>query len=770
MAKLEKRRPREYQTTLRVGEFIGRNTHGEHSALLPGEFRDIVDYEVYPKYLESRRGSQYNRPDSDYSKYADSGIEQGVVWDIGDEEYVITQVGAVVYYQALLDPGNPTRVNDFAGADTDLTTTDKADMFVQGDRVYVFHPSGNKVIEWNGSIMRMRDMGMSKPIIKAMINTTAWDDTGNISGKYTWAVEKVYQVSDADVLASSPNRRYVATHATQAREVNEYGTVTDTKMRIYINADELDDDTLWTHIRLWRSKNQNMEFATPAEPIDAAGVPNELYEVALITKTEIERSGVAAIATSTDGSLPVGNKNVQAGVEIARGDGSPTNDYCIEDNCTDNELYEFIGIEGIELIPFPACNYGIFHDDRIFISGIEDDDFSDGTKIAEENKEQIYYSPQVADKYRECFSTVNKVLGIQSDGQQMRKLISFEKDLIAIKESKTMRLPDGNVELEIETTDHRTGIAFKTLAQFIPEVGIVAITNDYGDFKIYGFNHIWTGIFNGINIAIQNRVDTSAMQDSPDYVSFIYVNGKLMISDGTGVFHVLNVEAGRGWSRFSYQMGDSADLAFTFANGRRAGIVTRGQYMVEIEVEDLDFDVDVENDVENQNFTPSYTTWKFQSQDGADVLEHEWLSIMASPSGAMTVTPFANDEAWPSITVEKQTNMTVDANVESHAGLKDREYRLFLEPETMGTFDYCPMIGNFLHYKVETKAPAIIKAHKLFCIVDEDGIAFSQYDPFQTYGDQQTTPPWDADIIQETGVAATVIEESGSQPDQIIES
>jgi len=95
--------------------------------------------------------------------------------------------------------------------------------------------------------------------------------------------------------------------------------------------------------------------------------------------------------------------------------------------------------------------------------------------------------------------------------------------------------------------------------------------------------------------------------------------------------------------------------------------------------------------------------------------------------------------------------------------LNDREHRLFIAPAAQGIFLFNRMIGNFLHYDIQTVAPAIFKSQRLHVIVDEDGIAFGDFDPFQII----TPVPG---LIIETGTATDTFTETGTAPTNIQEN
>lgn len=703
-----------YEKDFPVRKYMGRNSFGEHSALSPAESREIINWDIFAgerngesdDFLKSRRGSQFLRAATAPTKRGSTDIADGITWDIGAEEYLITQEGTSFYAQALVaSPTNPVLIAAVGGGAFTLGSTEKADLVLSGDRLRIFHPEGNKVIEWDSSTETFlgRPMGMSYPVISAVSSATS----GAISGSYTLGVEKCYFNSVGERLASTPNR------FTTGRILAVTGTIDSKKIKVTLQAAELDDDALWTHIRFWRSKNKNIDLSDPINPIDAQGIDSELYEEALITKAEMAAGSLASIATGS--TLPIGNAGTQA--------GKPSGVYTIEVNNADSVLFGLVGIEQIELLPMPKASVGCYLGKKIFVSAVNDSDLEDTSR------NDIYYSSFADTKYSEQYNPLNFIKTGQ-DGQRMMRLIAFEKQLIGIKEAKTGRLPGGNVNLEFEILDHRIGISNARLASYIASVGICAITNDGKDFRIFGYDLRWNKFLHGIDISKPMRIETAAMDSAK--ANFLYVNGKLLLSDGTGAFYALHEKERRGWSKYSFPMNGVAQLAFTFSNGARAAVASKSAYVVEIEVGSVDTDVSTVDDTLTNAIDLSETTCRFQSGQGRHIMEHAYLEVLAALNVKLTAVPYVNGLPWPGKTTETQTHFAPDPAIySSAAALKDGAYRLYMEPAAIGDFLWNRMVGNYLHYVITTKAPAVMRRKVLRAVVDEDGISFGNFDPFQ---------------------------------------
>jgi hypothetical protein len=330
------------------------------------------------------------------------------------------------------------------------------------------------------------------------------------------------------------------------------------------------------------------------------------------------------------------------------------------------------------------------------------------------------------------------------DGQQMMKLISFEKDLIGIKEAKTGRLSTGDVTLRYETLDHRIGISDRRFANFIPGVGICAITNDDGEFRFFGFDQLWHSNLNGVDAGRAIQVDTAAI--SATYCNIVYHNGKIWISDGTGNYHVFFKERGMGWSKYEYRMNSTAQLTFTFANGSRIACASKSTYLVEMEIDDLNTDMDT-NDETAYTIDTSLTTWKYQSNDGADILDQIWYQLRGKFSKKIQATPYINGETWPDPTSATTSKFVTPPTVNaSNPALQEREYRLYLEPSTINTINFCTPKGNYIHYKIDTQAPAVLHSQALRVSIVEN-IGWGDFDPYQKRNFASSFPSWASNVI-----------------------
>jgi hypothetical protein len=720
MQNVRKKRKSVYQDEILINRFYGLN-RGVSGPIKYSE-GDIytINMDIYAGQsedrLESRRGTQYLRASVGSTKYASTAIAGRIVWDIGTNEYLITQVGTTMRSQRLTTTANPVDIALATGGAFALGSTTSADLFISGDKLYVLHPSANYVIRWNGSAFVAYPMGLAYPHILAVSSANA----GAITGSYTVGIEKIYRDSGVDLMASTPNRKLATT-----RILAQTGTISAKKILVTIQAAELDNDALWTHLRFWRTKNKNTDVSDPINPIDAQGNDDELYEEALITKAEMNAVALTSIATGS--TLPPGNAGAQA--------GKPAGVYTIEVNNADSVLFNLIGIDRIELLPIPACTTGCFNANRIFFSGVQDATLDDASKS------NIWYSNYAGTKYAFQYSPLNFV-DTGRNGQNMMKLIAFEKDVIGLKEASTGRLPSGDVNQPYQALDENIGIKNKTHVSFVPTLGLVAITSDFGDFKVFGYDLRWTSVLNGRDVSSAVRTTTQAITASTE-ISFAYINGKLLVGQATlSNFLVLHVKEGRGWGEYVLA-NISAGKLFTFSGGTRIALVSADSHLIEMEISGLNTDIYAATDA-----AIDITVWviprAFRHNQGRSVIEHECLSIDGKfVTGAIPVETYVNGAAWPNLAGTTTFNLVPNASI---AGaytdpLADREYRLYVEPQIVGSMKWCPMAGNYLGYWLRTIAPCSIRTIKLDCIIDEDA-GWGAFDPFGLFPSTNTDPTW----------------------------
>lgn len=677
--------PKRYEGFLKLEDYFGLNTFGPHQTHQPGECLTLQNCDLYAGYLKGRGGSEHINGLT--NKFAGREILAHAVWDTGADEYLLVQMkdaagtGCEFWTCKLAAASAPVQV-----ASLTLATTEQADMCISNDRCLVFTPGGNRIIEFSAGTFTGRSMGLPQSFLASVASPLV----GALTGKYTYGVELVYQVGGVDRLASSPSRQIVT-----SRIINEI-TVSSRKVRVAVDSVIPAANTLWTHARLYRSKNQNIDYTDPANPVDAQGVPDELFSLQTMTRADF----VAAGYTFADDEIL--DKNIPA-------------------------TAFYVEINKIDLEPLPASHLGIQHRGRIFVSRMQG--------VNDTTQANIGYSLHAGTKYSEQWDPDQVILAEPGDGQQTIKLLGFERDLIVLKEAKTGRVVDGNPDSGFETLDYRIGCSHKRMAAYIPGIGIAAITNDQGDFRLFGYDLRWTNQWGGRDISRYIRAQTAALV--PAQVSFAYINGKLKVSDGTGSVYVLHVEQGKGWTKDVYPMNSRAEILFTFAAGSRAAFLSRSTYLVEIDKAGTTTDRNTGDDTTDP-IVGALTTHRFQSNKGRDVLEVRYLSVIADLSTPLVGIPYGNGLPWPGGITAVSTNFVLDPAVaEGKPTLNQREYRLYLEDK---------LLANQVHYVLSTQVPFTIHDMALAAMFSELSMN-ATFDPYGVAQFAATFPTWASDIL-----------------------
>jgi hypothetical protein len=576
------------------------NKFDSAGTLPQGDYLELLNVDLYSTgYCRNRKGS------STYSPFELEDLDEilnYVTWDTGDVEFVIVQTTLGVKF---LEIGNDTLATGW----TVITQFDGItpwvpnplivlDMVVSAGRLFCFSIEENSIVEFDAAltpVFRRRDMGLKTTEITAAVVNAGAGTT--LEGEYIYAVEVVYKIDNIDFLVSSPNRKDVT--GTLVRVVIPPGLTNSVDVTA---PSEVDITTAvgdnWTHLRLYRTKRLDSVSLTES----VVGLPEELYPVQEIVRGSW--TGTFAGDSLLDDSLPV--PNIGSGLVL---------------------------FDEIELSPLPLAAVGTYHNNRIWVS---DTDTPDGESV-------INFSNAKGTKYSELFDEQNRILCQVGDGQRVKKLIGFESDLIVIKEARTGRIPQGTPDSLYEELDGAIGIAFFTHAKYIPQMGIVATTNDRGDFKIFGYDLRWSNYWNGQDVSRSLR-DTQ--ETFTERAHFTYWEGKLLWTTLNEI-QVLHVDERLGWSEYFINYFGNVNALFTDSAGIRMYLHkepsggTNGKLLI-FDVGDTYVASDPEegNDTVRIDYDWEIKTGPFQDREGRSIIEQRYLSVMAAVKNPMTMDVF----------------------------------------------------------------------------------------------------------------------------------
>lgn len=558
------------------------------------------------------------------------------------------------------------------------------DMKVYNDRVYVFSPTGNKIIYYDADADTLygRPMGL-----EAFAITDFQPEPGNMDAGalVTYGVEKVIQKDGADLVASGPNRvledGLIATY-----QLAEDGT--GVLIRMY---DSILLDPYWTHLRLWRSKNQVSNLSNPLAPIDAQGTPDVLYEVALITRAEM--SGTIA-PVDTGGDLPPGNVGVEAGFS---GDY-----YGIEDHNDDSVLIKAIGLDLIGLIPLPGCRTGTVNKGRIWASGIGDNFIApNGPNIDPVIREDWLYTTEQFSQYQEQWDA-QAYLNAGRDGERTESLLTLLEDVIGFRNSTTRRIASGNPASLVQMLDDKVGVPSFRCTGYITGIGICAVCSD-GYFRYLGFDQRWHQYIGKTEIS-QSIYDLTAPVVANPKADFVYMNGKLLMLIPDGAIAALGVKEGKGWSLYDYP--ETFAAIFNFADGERAAAAQDERFLLEIETAettDADF-TDV--DGARIDITASFEGFAFSGE--GKLLEINRYSFWGKLSSVPTVTAKSSGQTW------RVSSGFIDPGLfAANEDLNEREYVFNPQPLDTTPFKWMPLRGQFITFGLSLIGPAMISWQKV---------------------------------------------------------
>lgn len=610
-------------------------------------------------------------------------------------------------FRLLSAPGGTPKAGTVGYAAWDAGTATN-DIKNANQKIFCFSQEGNSVVSWNADEERFmaRPMGLSAPVITGFNPSSS--PAGNIpaNGAWYYGIEAVIQKSGGDVVASSPNRKMSTGELA-------YVAIEDSGLSIgLIIDDSIFDDPYWTHIRAWRSKNTIVDVSDPLFPVDAQGLPSQLYEVALITRAEM-LSALASIATG--GDLPPGNAGVQAGVSGGL--------YYIYDGNTDSVLVDFVDLDRIDLIPIPPARTGAVHAGRVFVSGINQDD------IDPDLAEDVLYTTEVYSAYQEQWDP-QAFLNAGRNSFKTTMLQSFNDDLLIIREGETKRIPSGNVDAGIQMVDDKIGVQSFLMAGFVTGLGIAAVCSDRY-FRYLGFDYRWHSTINQIDAS--NAIYPFTKVQAATAASFGYINGKLImllidLDDQTDYgFFVLHVKEGRGWTRYTY-LRDDLVCMFNFSDGLRAGVIPAESGILEIEV-------DTDTDWDGAELVKVAGTTEFAPvRPESGMLDVSQFSFWGKLSENATIEAKSSGVSWQMLPTFQQPGLW-----EAEDALNEREYVFKPQPQTVGVFKWVPLRGQFVSFVLSTTGRFFLSWNRTLGNVRE---TMGNLGVFQTGGIIPQGPGW----------------------------
>lgn len=563
------------------------------------------------------------------------------------------------------------------------------DMKIFNNRVFIFQQGGNKIVEWDSvqEIFKIRQMGLYAPVIESSgSDNDVGPGTGTIDpqGAYYYGVEFVIRSNNADLVASTPNRKYSDGSIPQVLPIAGNGELNllETSLRVVQN---------WTDLRVWRSKNVIPNFSDPLFPIDAQGVIDQLYELALISRAEVF-GAFAPIATSS--TLPAGNAFVQAGLKSGI--------YEITDQNGDSVLTNLIDLDLIELIPLPGCRTGDINKGAVFSAGIGSGFVAPNPPMIDPSiVEDVLYTTTPYSQYQEQWDP-QAFINAGRDGKKTTGLLTYIQDLIVFREGMTKRIQAGNPDAGITMLDDKIGITTFRMIGYIPGIGICAICSDKY-FRYLTFGLSWSQNIESVEIS-QSIYDVTSVDFITGIADFAYINGKLLMLLPSTLIYALHVKEGKGWTEYSYPK--LSEVLFSFSNAQRIGTAAGNQYLMEIEYSNIVDEDSSDLEEEDHQIVAPFEGYAFSGK--GQLLEPTRYSFWGKLTSTTSVTAKVSNQNWvmqPTFQDPGLYSATTDLN--------EREYRFEPQPQDVGVFKWLPLRGQFVSFSVSTIAPAMISWQKV---------------------------------------------------------
>lgn len=500
----------------------------------------------------------------------------------------------------------------------------------------------------------------------------------------------------------------------------------------------------WTHIILWRSKIlrnhfELQDYDTNKVEIPADGIEAEMYMVAAWEYSNIfddpAREYRRESLTTTKMWLTPSAHNPNL--------GNPTPIYQdpIECEIWNKKAYTspvpddllFAQFDEMDLVPIAGNDRTTLAANRIWTAraeGARDSILRFGFSLAEYNG--IYREQTQAQFFRECNQGKNGTI---------TAIDEWAGDLIVFKEYEVGYIRGGSTDQPYQQVQDGIGIPLGYKAEPVPELGICAITSDRGRFGIFQGTR-WIYEFGGRNVS-------KSLGSIKEYPAFLYLNGRLHIgitqdAGSTLKIYRMSIEDGTGWQlshkftagtnlRFgtpslSWTLFDSLQVPVVFWGNCPPILLDTNAPSTQKTIPELQILGNNNVFAHDQhpitgNLNPvkcKFDTSFFNSQEGRDLLEYRYLSLVAGMAGPAQVKIFVNDQPWSG---------TLDPSVQGGLNVPysadyPREW-IYYPSRTAGELK---AIGQNFHFEIETYSPFFLRSLDLYCFIQQDP-QLTDYDP-----------------------------------------
>lgn len=515
----------------------------------------------------------------------------------------------------------------------------------------------------------------------------------------------------------------------------------------------------WTHIILWRSKilrthTEQQDYSPDPVEIPADGTEAEMYMVAAWDYDQIFENAAGEFRRESTGTFKTWlTPNAHNPIYPA---AAPTPLFPEINECEiwNKQAYTspvpddllFAQFDEMDLVPIKGNNTTTLAASRIWSARgntQQDSILRFGFSMAEYNG--VYREQTQALFFRECN---------QGKSGGITNLAEWSGDLIVFKEYEVGYIRGASIEQPYIQVQEGIGIPAGQRAESVPELGICAITSDRGRFGIFQGTR-WTYDFGGRNVSRS----LGSVLEQPAY---LYLNGRLHIAvtqdiGSTLKIYRMSVEDGTGW-QVSHKITLGTELRYgvpslswTDYKGKQVPVVFWGPnppILLDTEAPSTQRKIPELQILGNENLFAhdqnpitglmapvkcKFDTSFFNSQEGRDLLEYRYLSLVAGMAGPAQVKIFVNDLAWSG---------TLDPSVQGGLNVPysadyPREW-IYYPSRSQNELK---AVGQNFHFEIETYSPFFLRSLDLYCFVQQDP-QLGDFDPAAVNAAQGgTTPP-----------------------------
>lgn len=624
--------------------FSGINKHDSIGKLDVGECLDLVNVDIEDGYIVERKGTRLTSRLFDCKTRVHASI-CFVSAEADNTEVVLMELESDNKNGHYYGDRDTDYVKTWDGLSKFETGNTKKHNYVYASgKVYMFDPAGNYIFElveidsgasfiWDQYEWRAREIGIPSLQITDIQQRTG-STTEIPEGTYGYALEAIRKKDGTSIpiASSSPNRFFKtpAAGSTWAEATIPTGTYEYLDPQFLVSdAVALATAGVVTHIRLWRTKNQDYNITTSTTD----GSRDEWYLIDEITIAEAQ----------VDNSI------------------GATGHHRFVDYRKDTEIPDIYSAENLTLVatddynpfemePIPAAYVGTYYKDRVWAGH-----FPEGTTGRVNDASNIIRGGYAGTIYNELYSP-SEILACESgDGFRITKMQGMSGHMIVFKENSTGYIENSDIFNGYEIIDAGLGISFLNAGSYLTRRGMMGVTNDRDRIMMFGENLQWTEYIGSVNFSekIEGSYSVTIPDELNDTLVFkaVYWEGKLIVHVGESrILHVFHLATGHYWTTYNIPLGSdqeneddevsNIECLFTRRGGRDCALSVYNNPATTTADDSglIQFITDRATELSTDQITATtlekiafkITPRPFQNDEGRNLIEQRYLSVMAA--------------------------------------------------------------------------------------------------------------------------------------------